>query len=152
MNNVIPIIHSRKRRRAKHRKNPAGRAGLVFAAALSLVLSLFVIGSAFVFSKIAKDLPAPEQLTLLLSPPHGELLEPTRLYDHTGSEILWSFENPLLKEREYVTLNALTETKIAPATIVAADPDFWSRSNWQLLDWRSPAETPLPRLAAGTPP
>ncbi|OQY32725.1 MAG: hypothetical protein B6I38_04310, partial [Anaerolineaceae bacterium 4572_5.1] len=111
MNNVISIIHSRKSRRAKQRKNPAGRAGMVIATALSLTLSLFIIAAAFLFSQIAQDLPAPEELAL--------------------------------KKREYISLDSLSETDIAVAAVIAADPDFWSRSNLQLLDWRTPQETAL---------
>ncbi|RLD09222.1 MAG: hypothetical protein DRI56_04635 [Chloroflexota bacterium] len=137
MDEVTPIIRSRKRRRAKHRQSPAGRAGLTSATALSLAIALCAIISAFLFSRIAQDLPAVEQLARLLSPTQGELLEPTRLYDQTGSEILWSFENPRIEKREYIPLDALAETEIAAATITAADPSFWSRSNWQLLNWRT---------------
>ncbi|MBS1250620.1 MAG: Penicillin-binding protein 2D [Chloroflexi bacterium] len=143
MNKVIPIIHARKRRRAERGKNPAGRAGLIVAAALSLLFSLAIISSAFLFSKIAQDLPHPEELQHLLSPPDGLLLEPTQLYDRDGNQVLWRFENPLLETRQYVTLDALAETEIASATVVAADPDFWSRANWQLLNMPDAQESSI---------
>ena len=145
MDKVTSIIRSRKKRRAKDHKNPAGRVGLASATVLSLLVSLFVIGAAFLVPQIVRDLPSPAELTNLLSPPNGELLEPTRLYDRTGNEILWSFENLLIKEREYVSLEALSETKIGAATVAAADTLFWSRTNWQLLDWRSGDEASIPR-------
>lgn len=143
MSKVIPIIRSRKRGRVKGRQNPAGRAGLITAVALSLAIAIAIIFAAFLFPRIAQDLPSVKLLETLLAPSAGELLTPTRLYDRTGSEILWSLENPLLEERKYIPLDTLTETKIAEATVTAADPNFWTRTNWQLLNWRSPEETSL---------
>ena len=104
---------------------------LVFLSVLSLGM---VSGMAY----FMKDLPSVEQLPVLLEPPDGILLQPTKLFDRGEKHILLTLQNPEVNEKHFFTVsfnNNESQNKknnasrnypssLITATIIASDPDF----------------------------
>lgn len=151
---------------------PALHLGLSVAGLFGLLLAAGAILLAFGYSRVTQDLPPVEQLAALLESPGGLLLQPTRLYDHSGQVLLLTLENPDSPGRRYLPLpepypgmpptavpagpaapsipaestlkrDALPDTLIS-ATLAASDPNFWTHSGFSL---RSLAPESHPTLA-----
>lgn len=115
--------------------------GKVFAAVLALVLlaALFIAG--ITYARIAVDLPSIEVLPVLLDPAEGELLQPTRLTDRTGSVTLTVLENPGI-ERMFLPVNPDSPQHLSPqlvrAVVARVDPTFWSNPGYVLKELKNP--------------
>ena len=134
--------------RRKNRSTPS--RGLIpvlkpLAKALAAVASLAIVGALFLagvtYARFAADLPSIEILPILLNPGDGELLQPTRLTDRTGTESLLTLANPGIS-REYLVIDPAQPQHISPQlvrTVVASlDPTFWENPGYSLKNWRDP--------------
>ena len=83
----------RERRLAKQRASSSRMRGTLLSVGMvfSLVLAALIILGAFAYADITRELPSVEILPRLLNPPDGLLLEPTRIYDRTGLQLLFTF-------------------------------------------------------------
>lgn len=156
MPNVAAIIRARSKRRLQARRRADSRfqRGLfVFGVVFSILLALTLLGMALAYADITRDLPPIEQLPLLLNPPNGQLLQPTRLYDRTGQRLLYTLA-PTDSARGYLPLNPQNPrhlpSSLADAVIITTDPNFWSHAGYRLEDWQNPEAHPTlaQRLAA----
>jgi membrane peptidoglycan carboxypeptidase len=113
------------------------------AAFLSVVIAL-------IYTSLSKNLPSIDTLPVLLEPPDGLLLEPTKLYDRSGEHVLLTLQDPSTIDRKYLRYQseslANNNNSIAPerdveerlphslvvATIEIADPHFWSHHGFSL--------------------
>ena len=134
---VYHIIQFRKKRDTANLRNPAnvaGRITIILSCILSLIIALTAILSTIIFSSLMSDLPSTRELTRLLDPPGGTLLEPTVIYDRTGAHILMKLENPAASNKRYLPIDENQENHIPKvlidATIAVADPHFWSDSGF----------------------
>lgn len=178
MTTPLQIEQMRQRHRRARRKaaglgdQPALNLGLTIAGLFGLLLAVGPILLAFSYSRMTRDLPPIEQLAALLESPDGLLLQPTRLYDHTGQVLLLTLENPDAPGRRYLSLpepypgmpptavpagpaapsipinpvpsrDALPDTLIS-ATLAVSDPNFWNHAGFSL---RSLAPESHPTLA-----
>ncbi len=150
MPNTTQILRARQRRRKKYAHTSLRRSGLSCALTLSLLAAVLVIGATVLYATFAKDLPALETIPLLLEPPNGLLLQPTRFYDRDGAQVLLELEHPAVSERAYLPLSegqTTTRTSIpqelVQATIAYADPTFWRHLGFASFDLQSQAAKPL---------
>ena len=47
-----------------------------------------MLAAALAYASLTRGLPPLEQVSLLLNPQDGQLLQPTRLYDRTGQHLI----------------------------------------------------------------
>src|SRR5688572_9075425 len=140
MPSTLPILRARRERRlAKQRANQnRTRNGLLSVGMiLSLLIAAFILTIAFAYVSLTRDLPSIQLLPRLLNPPDGLLLEPTRIYDRTGQNLLFTF-SPNDSPRRYI---ALSETNpqflpesLSDAVIAITDPGFWDHSGYTLTE------------------
>jgi membrane carboxypeptidase/penicillin-binding protein len=129
MPDITQILRARQRRQEKYDTTSIRRSGLGCAMLVSILTSVAFVAITILFSSLGRDLPSIENLPLLLLPPDGLLLKPTRFYDRDGQHILIELENPLIKERQYIPING-SETslpeELIQATVATLDPSFWT--------------------------
>lgn len=138
MPSTIPILRARRERRiAKRRKNEARRRSVLLSAGmiLSLLIAALIIATAFAYVNLTRDLPSPQILPILLNPPDGLLLQPTRVYDRTGEIVLFTFA-PTDSPRRYIPLSETNPQhlpkSLADAVIAASDPGFHEHAGFTL--------------------
>src|SRR6185295_10086834 len=103
MQELTPILRARRERRlAKQRDRSARGRGVLLTIGMvfSLVLAALIIITAVVYAYFTRDLPSVEILPRLLNPPDGLLLQPTRIYDRSGLQVLYTF-SPTDTPRRY---------------------------------------------------
>ncbi len=134
----LPILRSRRERRlAKQRTSSNRMRGALLSGGmlLSLLLAAMIILGAFAYADITRELPSVEILPRLLNPPDGLLLEPTRIYDRTGLQLLYTF-SPTNAPRRYIPINEQNPqhipTNLIDAVIAVEDPQFWSHSGYAI--------------------
>ena len=136
MPDVAYIVHKRQQRRGKEHLNPAGRTGLGCSTFLGLLIVLSVIGLVLAYTNLTQNLPSLQTLPLLLEPPNGLLLQPTRLYDRTGEHIILALEHQAAAARQYLRLDETQadhfSTGLISATVATADPTFWTNPGYSL--------------------
>lgn len=154
-----PLIVNRrlKRRTSVERHNPS-RAGLAFSLLISLAVVSLAILVAYTYAQVTRDLPSPLSLPLLVEPPNGILLQPTRLYDNTGQHLILTLENPAATNHRYLHVDAslgskttagdaqkasksssdLFSTPFVQASLALADPSFWVNPGYDLSKWDNP--------------
>jgi membrane peptidoglycan carboxypeptidase len=148
MTSPVTIVRLRRSRRDLARRSAQGhtlRAGFVFGFVISAVAALFALTLTLLYSDLVRDLPSSASLTILLDPPNGLLLQPTRLYDRTGEHNL-SVLAPEDKPRSYLPLDPQSAThlpqSLADATIALLQPDFWNSPGYAIEGWRDPESHP----------
>src|SRR4026208_378977 len=94
MPSTIPILRARRERRLARQRHSEARnrtAFLSLGMILSLLIAALIIVIAFSYVSLTRDLPSTQILPNLLNPPNGLLLQPTRIYDRTGTNIIFTF-------------------------------------------------------------
>ncbi len=151
-NSLMPqstsIVRSRRAQRVdqRHAREKYFRLGGVgFGILVSLTLAFLILVSALAYANLTKDLPNVDQLPLLLNPPDGLLLQPTRVYDRSGKHLLLTFA-PNDGLRRYLPLNPQSPQHLpdflAKATVAVADPNFWNHGGYVLDGWQDPIGHP----------
>lgn len=130
-------------RRQRERGLRAGGVGL--GIVISFIGGLLILLIALGYANLTGGLPNIEMLPVLLNPPDGLLLQPTRIYDRSDQHLLLTLA-PVDGPRRYIPINAqvpqhLPES-LANATVAAADPGFWSHGGFVLSGWTEPDEHP----------
>src|SRR5688572_6466201 len=103
MPSTIPILRARRDRRLPRQRASESRRRNAFHTVgmiLSLSIAALIIAPAFAYVNLTRDLPSAEILPILLNPPDGLLLQPTRIYDRTGENLLFTFA-PNDSQRRY---------------------------------------------------
>lgn len=138
MPSTLPILRARRERRLNRRKQIESRSrGAILSAGLvlSLILGSLIILGAFAYADVTRGLPSTEILPILLNPPDGLLLQPTRVYDRTGLQLLAVFA-PVESPRRYIPVNEQNPqhipAELVNAVIAAADPGFARHSGYSL--------------------
>jgi membrane peptidoglycan carboxypeptidase len=145
MPSVDQIIRMRQRRRSKEGRSPGGRIALGCAGLVSVLVALAGIFLTLTYSQLSRDLPSIEILPSLLEPPDGLLLQPTRLYDRSGEQVLLTLQNPAAAGRQYLRLRGSSvpsaqddnqgpylPNNLVLATLATSDPDFWEHPGFSL--------------------
>ncbi len=138
MPSTIPILRARRERRiAKQHKHEARTRNTLLSAGmiLSLLTAALIIVAAFGYVNLTRDLPSPQILPILLNPPNGLLLQPTRITDRTGEHVIYTFA-PSNSPRRYIPLGdnnpQYLPKSLADAVIARSDPRFWSHAGYDL--------------------
>jgi membrane carboxypeptidase/penicillin-binding protein len=144
MPDITQILRARQRRQEKYDTTSIRRSGLGCAMLISILTSITFVAITILFASLGRDLPSIENIPLLLLPPDGLLLKPTRFYDRDGQHILVELENPHIEERQYIPIDgseiSLPE-ELIQATVATLDPSFWTH----------PGIDPFDRQAATRP-
>lgn len=101
---------------------------------------LLVLAGSWYYVQLTKNLPNVELLPLLLDPTDGQLLEPTRIYDRSGQQLLYTIA-PQDAKRSFLSFESIPEDLIN-ATLALTDPGFWNHSGYSLDDWKNPEQHP----------
>lgn len=124
MTSVTQLIRRRRARKARKLAARARARGWFNSLIVLVLLSVFVPaggllgGALFVYTQAVRDLPTPAQTTFI-----SAAVGPTRLYDRTGSTLLYTVEDPLGDDRAWTTLRDLPQYVI-DATLLVEDADF----------------------------
>ncbi len=144
MQKYLPILRARRERRlAKQRKQSSRARGFVLSAGMliSIFFGAVILFAAFAYADLTRDLPPVEILPRLFNPPDGALLEPTRLYDRTGTRVLFTFA-PNDSPRRYIPINPQNPQHIRDdmlnAIIAAQDPQFWNHAGFSTQHINNP--------------
>ena len=143
MPNLADIVHRRRERRADLRRRSESRvraAGLGLGYIFSILLAVGIFASVFAYADLTRDLPSIDGLPILLNPENGLLLQPTRLYDRTGEQVIFTFA-PSDSARVYLPLNRLPES-LVDATIAASDSGFEKHPGYFLSGLDNPDAHP----------
>ena len=147
----MDILLYRKQSKSSQR-NRLQRIGILSSSFLSLLGVVFIVSVAWLYSDLTRNLPSLEQLPLLLEPPDGILLEPTRLYDSSGEHIIHTLQDPSSSGRQYLALppelwkdhswqvsspnrpevEAYLPAELVDAILAAVEPSFWSSPGFTL--------------------
>jgi membrane peptidoglycan carboxypeptidase len=148
MPSAANIVRRRRNRRRQEQQRLTGfwRLGAAGAGGIvSIALALIILIIAVAYADLTRDLPNPQYLSALLSPPDGLLLQPTRLYDRTGGQLLQTLA-PTDAARRYLPLNPQSPQHLpqalADALVVLADPGFWVHGGFSLKEWQEPTLHP----------
>ena len=138
MPSTLPILHARRERRlAKQRASEFRRRNSLLSVGIiiSLLIAACIVTSAFSYVSLTHDLPSIELLPQLLNPPDGLLLQPTRIYDRTGKNLLFTFA-PNDSPRRYIPLSETNPQylpkSLVDAVIAISDPHFWNHPGYTL--------------------
>ncbi|MHB1118522.1 MAG: transglycosylase domain-containing protein [Bellilinea sp.] len=120
--------HRRRSERQEHKSRPFKQAGLGLAGLLVVVFSLLTAGLGYAAYTLTSGLPDVAQIPAMLDAQNGTLLQPTRLYDRTGTTLLAALENPGM-ERRFLPLEAAQANALSPelaqAAVMFFQPDYW---------------------------
>lgn len=148
MPSIVPILRARRERRlaAQRQRADRSRSFLVSTGMLvSLLVAALLIGGAFAYTDLTRDLPALETLPALLNPPEGLLLQPTRITDRTGTVTLHTFA-PTEGPRRYIPLSPANPQhlpqSLASAVVSVSDPRFYQHNGWDLASLFDPQAHP----------
>src|SRR5215207_6082175 len=138
MPSTIPILRARRERRLSKQFSREARArnGILSAGMiLSLIVAALIIVTAFSYVSLTRDLPSTEILPQLFNPPDGFLLQPTRIYDRSRENIIFTF-SPDDTPRRYIPLSDTNPQylpeSLSNAVITRTDPAFWNHSGYTL--------------------
>jgi membrane peptidoglycan carboxypeptidase len=151
MPTVPQIVGYRERYRNRTRNQFARRIALPAGAFLSLAVAIVVLAFSFFYVNLVQGLPSLAAIPALIEPPDGLYLQPTRLYDRSGQNIILVLENPAAGERRYLyypypskNINDTTETaagnngritlprSLILTTIGGRDPGLWKHAGFSL--------------------
>jgi len=138
MPSTLPILRARRERRlAKQHASDSRKRSLFVSAGmiLSLIIAALIIVTAFAYVNLTRDLPSIQTLPILLNPPNGLLLQPTKIYDRTREHILFTFA-PDDSPRRYIPLSDTNPQhlpqSLADAVIATSDPNFYDHAGYDL--------------------
>jgi membrane peptidoglycan carboxypeptidase len=149
MPSTLPILRARRDRRlAKQRTSSNRTRGVLLTVGMvfSILLAASILLGAFAYANVTRELPSVEILPRLLNPPDGLLLQPTRIYDRTGEQVLFTFASDEDSSRRYIPINDQNPqhipTNLIDSIIAVQDPRFRSHSGYSLQGLNDPNSHP----------
>jgi membrane peptidoglycan carboxypeptidase len=139
MTDIQPTIRMRRRKRmqATHR---SAKVGLGLSVMVSLITAITILSLTLGYAYLTRELPSPDILPALLDSPNGKFLEPTRIYDRSGTHLLRTLEHPDGTQKQYLSIDDDQGTSLPEwlinATIVASDQNFWSHPGYVITGLR----------------
>src|SRR5512143_3856610 len=131
---TLPILRARRERRlARQRLHESRQRNSLLSMGIivSILIAACIATTAFSYVNLTSDLPSIEILSQLLNPPDGLLLQPTRIYDRTRKNVLFTFA-PNDSPRRYIPLSEANPQhlpkSLTEAVIAISDPRFWHHS------------------------
>lgn len=147
-----------KHRQARLQKEQNGgvkwvqRIGLVLIILMSLGAVIAGITVSRNYASLTSDLPPVGMLPILMNPETGQLLQPTRFYDRSGTNLFYTLENASVSRR-FLSLDPAVDASFSPwltqAVIGYYQPDYWKSSSTSLfLNGNSEPQTIAERLVS----
>jgi membrane peptidoglycan carboxypeptidase len=113
---------------------------------------MLIFATAWLYSNLTRDLPSLTYLPVLLDPPDGILLQPTRLYDSSGEHIIRTLNYSSSSARQYLALapelwkdhgwrvssadrpdiEAFFPAELIDAILATTEPDFWTSPGFSM--------------------
>ena len=141
---ATPTIIRQRRKKRQHAQRSLPRRILRFGLAVGILLGTMLmfamLASAWYYAQLTSNLPSVQLLPILLNPQDGQLLQPTRLYDRTGQQLLYSVA-PQDGNRTFQTYENIP-VALVNATLAMADPGFWNHAGYSLESWQDPERHP----------
>src|SRR5262245_41403987 len=130
----LPVQIIRRRRARRARRLVRQSRNRTWTLIILLIIFVVVVlpvgvtlgGTAYIYLDAVKNLPAPQE-----SLSSGPVFGTTELYDRTGQTLLLADQSG--QERTWVTLDSLP-SHVLQATLLAEDPNFLTRTHFDLLD------------------
>jgi hypothetical protein len=145
---TVELIKAR-RALAAERKRANGHRALQWSffvlGAISILVAILAIGALPYFFAITFRLPNIEELQNLFDPISGKLLQPTKIYDQRGENLLLAL-SPGGIDRHFASLAEIPW--LAKAYVASNQPDFWTANNSSIYEFLSPAKTIAENLTA----
>ena len=136
MPSTLPILRARRERRlARQRARESRKRNSLLSVGIlfSLFAAACLVTTAFSYVDLTNDLPSIDILPQLLNPPDGLLLQPTRIYDRTRKNILFTFA-PNDSARRYIPLSDTNPQhlpkSLTDAVVATSDPRFWRHAGY----------------------
>ena len=135
------LIKLHRRSWENRKQTPLLHGGIFLSLLISLIFLVIVFILIFLYTRITVDLPSLDTLPLLLDSQNGLLLNPTRLFDRTGTQIIYTHQNPAVITRQYHFVASEPPKKdshptfpksLISATIAVSDPTFWSNPGFTI--------------------
>ena len=136
---ILLVKRRRSRRADSHSRVPRTfqTGGSILIGLLLGLLGLAAAGGVVLLANLTAGLPPVDSLPALLDHQTGSLLEPTRLYDRTGSTVLYTLGNSAIPRRG-LALDVVNGEAFSPElvkTIVAlVEPEFNHNSALRISD------------------
>lgn len=138
------ILNHREARLQKQRRGSMKwlqRIGLAIAILLSLGMVITGIVAGFAYTNLTSDLPSIEMLPIMLDSEEGQLLQPTRFYNRSGTHLLYTLDNPGIT-RQFFHLDPALANSFSPyltETVIGFyQPDFWESPGYSLKQLTDP--------------
>jgi membrane peptidoglycan carboxypeptidase len=143
MSSILNIIRQRRHRRDLTRSSAQQRSqrtvlGLGFIVTAAVVV--IVLAATLAYASLTRGLPPLEQVSVLLDPQDGQLLQPTRFYDRTGQHLIATLA-PTSSDRTYISFSHFPQALVV-ATLALTQPDFWSSPGYTVKGWQDPQSHP----------
>jgi membrane peptidoglycan carboxypeptidase len=139
MISILTIIRQRRHRRQLPGKKAQGRTRRVVVGIgfiVSALLLVLVLVATLAYASLTVGLPPLSQMSVLLDPQNGQLLQPTRMYDRTGQHLIASLA-PSDSTRLYIPYDQFPQA-LVEATVILSQPGFWSSPGYTTFDWQDP--------------
>jgi membrane peptidoglycan carboxypeptidase len=141
-----------RKRTKTPKRNLLPKIGVVTSSLLSLIGVMLIFAAAWLYSNLTRDLPSLTYLPVLLDPPDGILLQPTRLYDSSGEHIIRTLNYSPSSARKYLALapelwkdhswqvssadrpdiEAFLPAELVDAIVATTEPDFWTSPGFSM--------------------
>jgi membrane peptidoglycan carboxypeptidase len=142
---IVRKRRERRREQSRQRSRTWRAGGIGLGVVLSIAVGLLMLAGGLAYADLTHDLPNTQYLGILLNPPDGLLLQPTRIYDRSGAHLLLTLA-PSDAPRRYLPLNPQNPQHLpdalARATVALFDPEFWTHGGYHLEGWQDPASHP----------
>ena len=143
MSSNLTTVRQRRHRRDQTRSSAQSRsrrAVFGFGLVVSTVVVALVLAASLAYASLTIGLLPIEQLSVLLNPLDGQLLQPTRLYDRTGQHLIATL-SPTDSPRTYISYDQFPQA-LVDATLALTEPDFWTSPGYTIRGWQDPQTHP----------
>jgi membrane peptidoglycan carboxypeptidase len=141
MKSISRTLQIRHKRTSRQVHSPLGRLGLGCSAIFSLAILLVIFAALAGYTSLTRELPSLQALPGMLNPLDGSLLQPTRLYDRSGEQVILTLEDPGAAGREYLPLEAMPQS-LVDAYLAVYEPGFWDSPGYTLQGIGEDASSP----------
>lgn len=108
---------------------------------------LLLLAAGIAYRSLTSELPSIAHLPVLLDSKTGLLLQPTQIYDRSGTHLLYTFDNPGIPRR-FLPIDPAVEghldAKLVQTVVALEQPDYWLNSG---AAWGSAADSQPQTLA-----
>lgn len=133
---TIPALLTQRRRQRRQRSNPALIGGLGMSGFLSVAAALIFFTAGGLYIWVVSDLPSLENIPALIQTSDGRLREPSKIYDRSGQNLLYTLQHPGAAGSQFLTAEPGNTNSIplplVEATLAAIQPDFWDDTGYGL--------------------